>query len=361
MAAIDVLIPVYNAADTLDETLASLCAQTMGDFRVVAIDDGSSDMSARILADWMARDSRFTYLTTANGGIVAALNRALALAEAPLVARLDADDLCAPDRLEWQSEFLAAHPDAVAVGGQVKHIDAVGAPVSGLPQAGDPGLADPNRIPAREPYIVHPFLTARTEAMRGAGGYRNVPHSEDSDLFWRLRDRGSLHNPDRLAGQYRMHGGSISGGSVVNGRVMAVGSQLGALAARRRAAGEDDEGFGDDLITKLTKAETLDAMCAIVVPIVGAAERDHFRLACAIKLLELAAYRPYEIDSSDAVFIADALRDGTALTLPDGNREEIRWYATRAAARLMRDGKLAVARRLLPPKWWPMAIARTAV
>lgn len=360
-AAIDVLVPVYNAAATLDESFESLAAQSLGDFRVIAVDDGSTDASPRLLAAWAARDPRFTFISTPNGGIVSALNAALAQVTAPIIARLDADDLCDPARFERQHLFLTRHPRAVAVGGQVSHIDEHGAPVERMPHPGDPAQADPWAIPALEPYIIHPFLMARTDAMRAAGGYRHVPHSEDSDLYWRLRDHGTLHNLDEMMGRYRLHSGSISGASVINGRVMAVGSQLGAWAARRRERGLADPGFGADLIRRLVAAQTLAAMCEAVADLVGDPELPRFRLACGIKLLELAGYRPYEIDADDARFIRHAFRNGTDLALSSGNSSTIRWHIAQTAARLLRVGKPRVAMSLLTPGLWHVALAKAVL
>lgn len=358
-SSIDVLIPVFNAEATLDESFASLAAQSFGDFRVIAIDDGSTDASAALLERWAQTDRRFTFVSTPNRGIVAALNHGLEAASAPIIARLDADDICDARRFERQHAYLMEHADCVGVGGRVEHIDETGAAIGGMPHPGDPGQADAWRIPAREPYIVHPFLMARTSALRQAGGYRHVPHSEDSDLFWRLSEFGDLHNLDEIVGRYRFHTGSISGASVVSGRVMAFGSQLGAWAARQRARGLTDTGFGQDLVKRLTGARTLAAMGEIVEPIVGK-DANQVWLATGIKLLELAAYRPYEIETSDADFISGAVRGARRIELRPGNRGEIRWHLSQTAARLLRSGRFETARRLIPPALWPVALARAA-
>lgn len=359
--AIDVLLPVYNAEATLALSLESLSNQSFTNFRIIAINDGSTDGSLDILRAFAGHDERIDIVNLANGGIVRALNTGLSHVTAPIVARLDADDLCDPDRLDRQYAFLNRRPDHVAVGGRVEHIDEHGRTVHGLPHPGDPEEADPWRVPAREPYIVHPFLMARASAMRSAGGYRHVPHSEDSDLFWRLRDHGKLHNLSAVVGQYRLHSGSISGASIVGGRVMAIGSQLGALAARRRERGLPDRGFPTDLIARLAEARTLGAMGEVVAAEVDVPERDRFRLATGMKLLELSAYRPYEIEESDANFIGTACRTIGALQLPPGNATEINWHLTQTAARLLRSGRLGAARRLLPRSLWPKAVAKAVL
>src|SRR5947209_1079246 len=96
--AISVLMPVYNAGRFLAPALDSVLVQTFADFEVIAIDDGSPDGSAAVLRQFAARDPRIRVVSQQNQGIVATLNRALALARAPLVARMDADDLTRPDR-----------------------------------------------------------------------------------------------------------------------------------------------------------------------------------------------------------------------------------------------------------------------
>lgn len=358
-ARIDVLIPLFNTVDTLGETLESVTAQSERDFRVLLIDDGSTDDTPALIASWAERDPRFVVFTKPNSGIVDTLNMGLSHVTAPLVARLDGDDICAPNRFAMQHGHLEAHPDCVAVGGRVEHIDECGNPVRGLPQPGDPAPADPWRIPAREPYIVHPFLMARVDALRAAGGYRHVPHSEDSDLFWRLREFGALHNLPEIVGQYRFHSSSISGASVLNGRVMAVGSQLGAWAARQRERRLPDPGFGRDLIARLKAAGTLAAMIDIIAPLVGEEELARFRLACGIKLLELAGYRPYEIEKSDVDFIKAAIGGGKHLELPKDNRDEIRWYRLQAAARLIKAKKFGLADGLVNIAEWPAVVAKT--
>lgn len=355
-AAIDVLIPAWNAGATLDASLASIAAQTFADIRVLIVDDGSTDATPDLLAAWTSRDPRFVGFRVPNGGIVEALNYGLAHCTAEFVARFDADDIAYPHRLATQLDFLRSNADHVAVGCDVDHIDELGRTLDGLPRPGSPANADPASIPAREPYLIHPFAMIRRSALVVAGGYRPSPNSEDSDLYWRLEERGRLHNlPERL-GQYRMHSGSISGASIVNGRVMAVGSQLSALSAIRRRADRPVLGFATRDAADLKAAVTLDAMFALLAPRLAPDEHSWLKLAIAIKLLELAHYRPYEIDRSDAAFIRAALADWTIAT-PE-NRGHIRWHVTQTAARLIRKGLTREAMAVSPPAFLPRIAAR---
>ena len=353
---IDVLIPVFNAASTLDSALASIAAQTVADIRILVVDDGSTDGTPRKLASWNERDPRIQVLRKANGGIVEALNHGLAQCTAEFVARFDADDISYPQRLGAQLDFMHANQDHVAVGCDVDHIDEHGAPVSGLPLPGSPEDADPHWFPAREPYLIHPFVMMRRAAVDEAGGYRPSPNSEDSDLYWRLDERGRLHNLATRLGQYRVHGGSISSASIVNGRVMAVGSQLSALSAIRRREGLGELAFAATDAADLKSAGTLDAMIEVVASRLSATELLRLRLAAGIKLLELAHYRPYEIDVGDAAFIRSALAHWE-IAAPD-NRGHIRWHVTQSSARLLRKGKLREALTLAPPAFLPRVAAR---
>lgn len=359
-AQIDVLIPVYNAAETLDSSLESISKQTVADFRAICIDDGSTDATPELLSAWSVRDSRFIVLTKPNGGIVDALNFGLGVVNAPLLARMDADDISLPTRFFEQRKYLMQHMDCVAVGGRVQHIDGKGSLLSGYPQPGPPEEADMYGVPAREPYIVHPFLMTRSEIVRAVGGYRCVPHSEDSDLFWRLAEHGRLHNLDVRLGQYRMHTASVSGQSVLNGRIMAVGSQLGALSARRRKASSPDLQFPHALVEELRAAVTLQAMCEQIVAMYDLSEVALFELSVGVKLLELAAYRPYEIEMSDCEFIGERLKHAASTARP-GDLRDISWHVSRAGSRLLRQGRVAAAAKLVPRRAYIKTLARSVI
>ncbi len=358
MPTIDVLIPAYNAAATLREAVDSVQRQTFADIRIVAVDDGSSDGTTEILEQMAREDSRIFVLSKPNGGIVDALNHGLSRCKAEFVARFDADDLCFANRFEVQFDYLRAHPECAGVGCAVEHMDEQGRPLKGLPQPGQPSDANADRAPATEPYIVHPFLMARREAIKAAGGYRPVPLSEDSDLYWRLQERGVLVNLPDVLGKYRVHTASLSS-SIVNGRVMSFGSQLGALSARRRRSGRADIEFRPTLHRDLKAAMQMEAMHAIAAAGLEAGEADHLRISAAAKLMELAGYRPFELEPGDCRFIREALPLASRLTRL--NRDEVMWHVTVTAARLLRKGRVAEAIQLAPPAAYPKTLVRAIV
>ncbi len=353
-ASVDVLIPVFNAEATLEAAINSICDQTIDDFRVIIVDDGSTDSSSGLLTELAQRHRRIEVARTTNQGVAAALNHGLSLCRAEFVARFDADDVAYPHRLECQRDYLRAHPECVAVGCDVDHIDADGRDILDHPRPGDPGDADPDWAPAREPYIIHPFLFARTAAIRRVGGYRIMPTSQDSDLYWRLTDLGRLHNmPDRL-GKYRIHEHSVSGARIAKGRVMAVSSQLAALSAARRRRGLADLSFPPPETPFALADQGLEPMLDALAPFLEPIERGRFRVAVGAKLLELAGYRAYEPDLDDCRFITGC--DLSELTTE--NRAELRWHKSVTAARLIRRGSFSAAVALAGLSGLPKAMMR---
>lgn len=234
--AISVLMPVYNGAGFLAAAVDSVLAQTVTDFELIAIDDGSSDGSSDLLQQLAARDQRVRVVRQDNQGIVASLNRALSLASAPLVARMDADDICRPDRFAKQIAFLDRHPEIAAVSGAMDVIDEAG---GYLRTEAFPTL--PDAVDSELLYrscVCHPAVMARTAALRSVGGYRkNLQYAEDYDLWLRLAEVGKIANlPDVLL-SYRLHTVKISTRhSTV--QELAVLAARGAARLRRRGAAD---------------------------------------------------------------------------------------------------------------------------
>ncbi len=189
-----VVLPFYNAADTLDETLDSIQAQTLEAFSLIAVDDGSTDGSAELIRRRMRHDPRITLLQPGRQGVVGAMNCALSHCQTPLVARMDADDIMHPQRLELQTAFLQHHPEITLVGSRVRLFPE--------PEIQD-GFAEYVRwqngcLSAREiddniyvelP-IAHPSVMFRRDAVLAAGGYLDGDFPEDYELLLRLHQSG---------------------------------------------------------------------------------------------------------------------------------------------------------------------------
>ncbi len=187
---VSVLLPVRDAGPHLAACLDSLARQSMSDFEVVAVDDGSTDGSDQQLRRWAGDDPRRRLIRQGPQGLVAALNRGLAACRAPLVARMDGDDLCHPRRLELQLDLLARRPDIGVVSCRVRHFPGhqVG---KGFRLYEDwlNSLLEPRQI-ARERFVespvAHPSVVVRKPLLLAAGGYRDMGWPEDHDLWLRL-------------------------------------------------------------------------------------------------------------------------------------------------------------------------------
>jgi glycosyltransferase involved in cell wall biosynthesis len=192
--SVSVIMPVHNAESTLAAALDSLLDQSFREFELIAADDGSSDRSAAILSRYARRDGRIMPLFLPHQGIVAALNRSLAAARGGYIARMDADDISLPGRLEEQKRFLDAHPEIGLVScrvgflgnrresrGYYEHVRWINS------------LLTPEGIALNrfvESPMAHPSVMVRKELLLRHGGYRQGDFPEDYELWLRLLDAG---------------------------------------------------------------------------------------------------------------------------------------------------------------------------
>jgi glycosyltransferase involved in cell wall biosynthesis len=356
---VDVVVPVFNGAKTIRAAIESLQAQTLSRIRILIVDDGSTDDTPHLLTEMAAEDARLQIIRQPNGGIVSALNAGLAHCRAEFLARQDADDVSYPQRFERQLGYMREHPQCVGVSGAARHIDEDGRFLGVVIRLPSPDRADAKWLPAREPYLMHPFLMARTSALRFVSGYRYVVHSEDADLYWRMQEHGHLHNMDAVLGEYRMHSDSISGSSVSNGRTQALSSQLAAISALRRRVGRTDLTFTKEAVERYRAAASLTEIFKLGCHGLTPSEAQHLEIALAAKLLELADYRPYELELEDCRFIRRALAK-TMHIANRKNRAELTRLTLRAAARLLRKGLFKEASTVVPTSHYPSAAARLA-
>ncbi|SEQ02690.1 Glycosyl transferase family 2 [Faunimonas pinastri] len=344
---ITVLLPVFNGQDTIAESLESVLAQTYRDFHVLVLDDGSTDRTAEIVADFARRDSRIQHVHKANSGLVDTLNLGLEMNRSEFIARQDADDLSRPDRFETQLRILRESPDVVAVSGGHLHINGAGDVTGEGFVYENPTDSDFVLMPHREPYLPHPFLMVRKSAMDAVGGgYRHVVHSEDTDLYWRLRDVGNLVNTRQILGSYRVHENSISANSIKSGRIQAVYSQMAGLSAIRRWTGQPDIEFPPGALEHLKGLTTLAEIADFASAGLSDAERANLRGCAAAKLLELLTFRKYLPDEADIRFIRKNLRSRNGLY--DSYRKSKRELGKRQmymVRRLWNEGQKPLAAR----------------
>jgi glycosyltransferase involved in cell wall biosynthesis len=121
---VTVLMPAYNAAKYIDDAITSVLTQSFTDFELLIINDGSTDETEKIIRSY--HDQRIVLISQENKGVAAALNVGLAHARAPYIARFDADDVCYPNRLKVQYDFITAYPEYSIIGSAVDYMDAEG-------------------------------------------------------------------------------------------------------------------------------------------------------------------------------------------------------------------------------------------
>lgn len=207
---VSVLLPVHNGGEFLYQAVESVLRQTMGDFELLAHDDGSSDGSLDVLKDFAARDSRVIVSAGGCAGIVPALNTMISAARGRYLARMDADDVCQPERFARQVSHLEANPGCAAVGSRVTLIDGDGDVISPFIDDVHHGDIDAAHLRGGKSRICHPTAMMRAEAVRRVGGYDDrFRFAEDVDLFLRLAEVGTVCNlPDVLL-DYRQHRSAI--------------------------------------------------------------------------------------------------------------------------------------------------------
>jgi len=193
MPLVSILMPVYDAAATLPAALRSISAQSFRDWELIAVNDGSVDASLDLLDRAARKDRRIRVLTAAHAGIVGALRSAVPLASAPLLARMDADDVMHPRRLLLQVTRLGASPRVDVLATRVRSI---GATAEGMRRYVDwqNGLLSHDELVSNffvESPIAHPSVLMRRDPFERAGGYQDPGWAEDFDLWHRMRELGA--------------------------------------------------------------------------------------------------------------------------------------------------------------------------
>jgi glycosyltransferase involved in cell wall biosynthesis len=186
---------VRNEERYLTAALRSLQRQTLSDWELVVIDDGSTDATWRLLSSVAEFDRRIRPLQQPAHGLVTALTLGLEHCRAPLIARMDGDDLCHPQRLQQQCEYLRHHSEVDVVTCGIRHFPAR-LITTGMRAYEDwlNSLYGHDEI-LRDLYVeaplVQPSVMLRRRALDAAGGYQDNGWSEDYDLWLRLAQNGA--------------------------------------------------------------------------------------------------------------------------------------------------------------------------
>jgi glycosyltransferase involved in cell wall biosynthesis len=204
---VTVLMAVLNGEKWLPTAVADILRQTMSDFELLVVNDGSTDRTQELLAGF--GDTRIRVERLEHVGLAPALNRGIELASGRYIARMDVDDRSAPERLAKQLSAAERHGDAVAVGCTFEVLDGTGVRRSVIaPPTHDADIR--RRLLVRNPFAAGSVMF-QAQALRDAGGYRELYTSaEDYELLIRMAKMGKLTSaPEPLYG-WRVHPGNMS-------------------------------------------------------------------------------------------------------------------------------------------------------
>ena len=251
LPALSVAMSVYNGETHLGLAIESILAQTFTDFEFLILNDGSKDQTKSIIDIYAARDPRVRAIHRDNRGLVVSLNQLVEESRAPLIARMDADDICLPDRFAKQMAFLAANPDHGVIGTWTTDIDEHGKP---YPIIGDDHPTDHDAFIAgigNGPMLCHPSVIMRRDLVLSVGGYHGAfKHCEDFDLWLRLAGITKMCSlPERLV-RYRHWPNQVSNRHAY---VQQVGAVISLLAYQERVAGRPDPTATIDNLPPLDK------------------------------------------------------------------------------------------------------------
>lgn len=191
--AVSVILPCRDAAAHLPACIRSLSRQVFADFEVVVVDDGSTDETPEMLAEWRRRDARVRVIEQAPLGLVAALNRALGEAQGAVIARMDADDISHPRRLGLQLELLRSgaaevvsclvrcFPRSQVRLGMRRYEGWLNSLLTHEQMERDLFVESP---------LAHPTVMLGAGVLRDLGGYRDMGWPEDYDLWLRAYAAG---------------------------------------------------------------------------------------------------------------------------------------------------------------------------
>lgn len=213
MPLITVLLPCYNAMPYLREALESIIHQTYTNLEILCINDGSTDETGKVLEEYAATDKRITVIhNETNIKLIRSLNKGIALASGDYIARMDSDDISAPDRIEKELEFMLKNPEVDIVGCTCFIMNDSGAVIAKKTMRQHRALpvlfASFFYVP-----VGHPELLIKTSVLK-ENLYLNeehVLHTEDYELWTRLLRKGyHLRNIDTPLHYFRINPNSVS-------------------------------------------------------------------------------------------------------------------------------------------------------
>lgn len=207
---ISVLLSCYNSERWLGEAIESVLSQTFEDFEFVIVDDGSTDRSSEIIRAFAERDKRIIVVTKDNTGLADSLNVGIRISRGKWIARIDADDICEPTRLELQLAAARKDKRLVFVGSGLSEIDEIGR-THGIWRYPKNHQRLVRNLTSGRRFPPHSSAFYRADVVRSIGGYRKrIQRAEDRDLWLRLADIGRLAALEAPLVRVRKHAAQIS-------------------------------------------------------------------------------------------------------------------------------------------------------
>jgi glycosyltransferase involved in cell wall biosynthesis len=330
--AVSVLMPVRNGERFIAEAIESILSQTLEDLELIILDDGSTDSTPKILEDLARRDDRIAIHRKSPGrNLSETLNLGASLAKAPLLARLDADDLALPDRLELQLRFLDEHPQVTLLGGQALLIDENGREFGEAHYPLDDEALH-EALLTTNPF-VHSAVVMRRDVFEEVGGYREIfVHSEDLDLWLRIAEGRKLANLPETLVKYRLHGNQQT---LRKQEDQAIHSAAARASAQARAGGgpdpfEVDAKIDEELL--LAHGVSREEITASVVSSASWLGRTTGRAGYrdAERRLFEAAYEKARSESGSAALVASVHRSMARRHAEQGQRLRAKLKAAQA-------------------------------
>lgn len=351
MPAVSVVVPTYNAANYVGEAVASILAQSFTDFELLLVDDGSTDDTAAVLQPFAA-DPRVRMLRNErNMGLIATLHRAYAECKAPLIARMDSDDICEPTRFSQQVEFLGAHPDVAIVGGAIRFFGNVAPNVFRFPQTHEAIR------PAMLFYcpLAHPALMFRRELIdSGLVRYDDAfRHAEDYHLWSRLLLKVRSANLADVVLNYRLHPQQVSSDSADKQYAASLRVRRQMLNEAGIEPSDEDVSLHESVILErpLPRADYLMALSGWFARIEEANQRSGYWDATELhQLLRVKFQETAQRVGANLSHLAAAQESGRYVSADDACRP-----ATATPASL---GRLTRLKRRIKSLLWRMAAAK---
>lgn len=228
---VTILMPVYNASVFLREAIDSILCQSFKPYEFLIIDDGSTDDSAEIISSYT--DPRIRFIRNEkNIGITSTLNKGISLASCELIARMDADDISHPQRIQKQFGYMKRNPDCSLLSTWARVITE------------DKKFVRLERYRSNfyyynltfECWMYHPTIMFRKSAVAEIGMYA-MPYSEDYDLFWRMSTRYAIANLAEPLVDYRISSSSLN--AVMKKEEYAIANERNVLRNIRYYMGDD--------------------------------------------------------------------------------------------------------------------------